>query len=671
MSNNNSSVKTITVAAGQTLTITSLSQVPQALVNNGVVIVAGSGTLAFGSIVNNGSLTLQTGTITASSVTNAGILNNQAWQTEPAFGTLTNTGTLLGNTIAVANGATIAGTFSDWLDINGGTSTIAASTVISNPDARINLNGGSLTLGNTWTNGEYTLKVYGGTLTLAAGGNLELESNSATIIRQTGSVYIVGNNTNAGDAILGSTAATTTLAIAGQGTATLNPADTNLTVIAYVNSTLNLGGATNLTILCDQTTNGYPSRENDDTIKGATASFNGTTLNNWGGNDVLDLTDLTYARLGAVQVSASNGYSKVTVSDGTHTANIQVQGTLDAGNLALTSDGHGGTLITEQARTTGTVTVAAGQTLVIASESQIPGTLINYGSVKVTGPVLTFGTIVNHGTFATAGGNDLFASSVTNDGLLNEYATSLSVSGTVTSTGTVLLPGSGLTIANGGNFSGILSEYYGTAGGVTFTGGNSVISAIPTAGNMSPGLGLTGGMLTVNSSVVSNSLSTSAGTINVTAGTHWKLSYWPDHFPGPVSGAGTIELGNSGTLTLNPQVSQITLQLDAATVVNLNGAGKMSFISDAAKDDTFIGTTASFNGDSFTGFGNGNRLDFTDLAFATVKPITVTASGSASLITVNDGAHSALFTLQDSTTSTGLAMTGDGHGGTVLSFLNA
>ena len=80
-------------------------------------------------------------------------------------------------------------------------------------------------------------------------------------------------------------------------------------------------------------------------------SFTGTVAG-FGGQDQIDLGDIAYSDVTTTLdywMNADNSGGTLTVSDGTHTANLGLLGQYAASSFAMTSDGHGGTLITEAA----------------------------------------------------------------------------------------------------------------------------------------------------------------------------------------------------------------------------------------------------------------------------------------------------------------------------------
>jgi hypothetical protein len=80
----------------------------------------------------------------------------------------------------------------------------------------------------------------------------------------------------------------------------------------------------------------------------ASARFRGIVVG-FGGQDAIDLADIGFSgttTLGYSPNNASTG-GTLTVSDGTHTANIVLIGSYMASSFAKSSDGHTGTLITD------------------------------------------------------------------------------------------------------------------------------------------------------------------------------------------------------------------------------------------------------------------------------------------------------------------------------------
>jgi hypothetical protein len=77
-------------------------------------------------------------------------------------------------------------------------------------------------------------------------------------------------------------------------------------------------------------------------------SFTGTVAG-FGGGDEIDLEDITFGANTTLAYAANSGNSggTLTVSDGSHVANIALLGQYLASNFVTASDGNGGTLITD------------------------------------------------------------------------------------------------------------------------------------------------------------------------------------------------------------------------------------------------------------------------------------------------------------------------------------
>jgi hypothetical protein len=165
--------------------------------------------------------------------------------------------------------------------------------------------------------------------------------------------------------VIGTATAQTTFELTNGGSATLNAADTYLTVqldAATVLTTGKLGFITvnggnggdtitasggNQTLIggTGDVLNGYSG--GGDTFTGASAALNGDTIGKWATGDVIDLTDMNSATLMALSFATSKTAGTLTVSDGTHTAALNFSTTsLALHNFTVAgSDGHGGTLI--------------------------------------------------------------------------------------------------------------------------------------------------------------------------------------------------------------------------------------------------------------------------------------------------------------------------------------
>jgi hypothetical protein len=73
-------------------------------------------------------------------------------------------------------------------------------------------------------------------------------------------------------------------------------------------------------------------------------SFAGTVAG-MAGSDTLDLADINFATIGAPSFSGTSTAGVLTVTDGSHTANIALLGSYIASTFTVSSDGHGGTFV--------------------------------------------------------------------------------------------------------------------------------------------------------------------------------------------------------------------------------------------------------------------------------------------------------------------------------------
>jgi hypothetical protein len=77
------------------------------------------------------------------------------------------------------------------------------------------------------------------------------------------------------------------------------------------------------------------------------ADFSGT-VSGMLGQETLDLRDINFSQIQKPILSADETSGILSVSDGTHTANIQLLGNYIAAAFATASDGHGGTFVETQ-----------------------------------------------------------------------------------------------------------------------------------------------------------------------------------------------------------------------------------------------------------------------------------------------------------------------------------
>ena len=178
-----------------------------------------------------------------------------------------------------------------------------------------------------------------------------------------GTAFINSTAAFAGALVNGTASGTTTLKLTNGGSATLNASDSHLIVdlTAATNLTLSqmsfitaVGSTGNDTITAlaqgqtltggggTDTLNGFSGF--GDVFSDTSAHLNTTTIGNFGGSDLIDLTDMNSA---TIQPLAYNTTTKtLTVTDGTHTSNIKFIGSYTLSSFQIDgSDGHTGSLI--------------------------------------------------------------------------------------------------------------------------------------------------------------------------------------------------------------------------------------------------------------------------------------------------------------------------------------
>ncbi len=82
-----------------------------------------------------------------------------------------------------------------------------------------------------------------------------------------------------------------------------------------------------------------------DEFQGVSANLAGAHISNWSATDSLDITDMAPGSAGLVSVQTSN-LDTLTISDGSHSSSVGLTGSFTNSAFHLSSDGHGGTLLT-------------------------------------------------------------------------------------------------------------------------------------------------------------------------------------------------------------------------------------------------------------------------------------------------------------------------------------
>ncbi|MFL5284940.1 MAG: hypothetical protein ACJ8AW_29210 [Rhodopila sp.] len=82
----------------------------------------------------------------------------------------------------------------------------------------------------------------------------------------------------------------------------------------------------------------------NDTFQGTAANLDGDLIQLFGGNDVIDVTDLNFASA-TLAYSGTQAAGTLSLTDGVHSAHIGLTGDFNQSAFHLASDLHGGTNI--------------------------------------------------------------------------------------------------------------------------------------------------------------------------------------------------------------------------------------------------------------------------------------------------------------------------------------
>ena len=80
-------------------------------------------------------------------------------------------------------------------------------------------------------------------------------------------------------------------------------------------------------------------------VKVAAAGLNGDTIMHFGGNDLIDLTNINSTLVSSLGYSGNSTSGILTISDGTHSAAIDMIGNYSLASFGYITDSNGGTLI--------------------------------------------------------------------------------------------------------------------------------------------------------------------------------------------------------------------------------------------------------------------------------------------------------------------------------------
>jgi large repetitive protein len=244
------------------------------------------------------------------------------------LGTISNTGTIaVSNIVVGAGGATLAGsgsfTFSDsTANTVTGTGTSTTMTNQNTISGAGTIGGDGLLLTNQGVidaTGTNPLIIDTGASAVTNSGTLEATNN--------GELFVASNVTNTGHLIANNGTDIFAGAVSGTGTATVQGA-----------GSIEFGSTTTSNITFAAGADGTVTFDAASTLTGK-LSVTGFTL-----GDTIDLADINFSG-GGPTLAFSKGV--LTVSDGTHTAKLNMVGNFTLASFHAAPDGSGGTLITD------------------------------------------------------------------------------------------------------------------------------------------------------------------------------------------------------------------------------------------------------------------------------------------------------------------------------------
>jgi hypothetical protein len=585
--------------------------------------ILGSNTSITGaSLVNAGTLTIQDGASLANQVDNTGVIDIQSG--ELTIGTLTGGGSLIlhGDTLNINGGGdtsiAISGT-SGTLDITGGllTATIASWTGLANLDIE-----GSATLAIQDSSAVLTADVFiseASTLSLASGTELTLSGSLTFGNANGGFVDGAGTLTTAGATTIDGSPNLVKIRLGdgitwvnegtvldgGIGTAggatVINAAGANFDFIGDLGSFQGGSGAD------------FMNAGNLEKVAGTGISAVGMAVSNTGEVE---------AAAGTLQLQSlvSNAGILLATNGATLDLSLGTLTNLSGGNLTGgVYEADAGSVI--ELANNDAITTDSATIVLDGAGSEIQALDTGTGTQRTLDRSLA--NIAMGGSLALLDGRDFTATA--NGGAFSDGGV-LNLGG-VTFTATTLTIAAGGLLEGSGNVSGAVID----AGSVAVSGGMlSFFGTLTNSGTMD----VTGGTL----SLVGNT--TNNGTIDVASGVASSMF--------GITGAGTLEVGATGTLTLENGA------LGGQIVDFLAGAGTVD-----------LDHPLSFFG-AIVGFGGADQIDLT-------KPTGFAETGynySDGVLTIVDGSSTVASLHFEGSYSTGsFALSSDGHSGVLLTFV--
>ncbi|TAE80235.1 MAG: hypothetical protein EAY81_10635, partial [Bacteroidetes bacterium] len=545
----------------------------------------------------------------ANTVTLTNITTGTGGITKTGSGTLTLAGlhTYTGSTTISAGTLQLSGSGNNYPSSSA--LSLAAST-------NFDLNGLSTTIGSLAGLGGTVTSTATGTLTLTAGGDNTstsfagiIQNGTATSVALTkegsGTLILTGQSTNTGNTIVnagtlrlnrtGGTTIPVTQSVNVNNTATLQVSSNQslVNVVLASGTTLTVDGSTTLTITGTLTVNTGATISGS----GSIAYSGGAIIYNGSGNLTAGVEWPTSSVPGSVTINS--GATVTLGSTRTTTTTLTVDGTLNASTFSITGTGTvniNGTFITSNLDGfTGTGASFTGATPTLG-----PSSIIEYAASSGTQIITTSPSYVN---LTISGGGTKTA------------ASSLSISGTLTISGTAMLDAGNSTIG-------------GTGTNLTMTGSSTL-----KLGGTGTRPSMTGTYTLANTSTIE---------FTNTAGTQQDIRLAPTYGNVNISGTNVGLSSASSVLTLQSG-STFTVKNGATfNVINTNG---FSGANNTAIDNTnspiiTLETNSTLNYSGSSSQTISTRADYKKLTFSggNIKTLTssITVDEDINLATAND-----------------------------------
>jgi hypothetical protein len=628
VSTNSGSVLNLQVGANNTLSLTSftgLGVYGTQIINNGSINLTAAGGYEAGLSLNASTTLSGAGTLTLSSTTGGAAVLGDALNSSV---TLTNASNIVGggdiggvnNYLVFSNSGTVnanasgqtlalytaagAATNTGLMAASNGGTLELYSTVINNAGGNITANNGStVTLVDATING--------GTLNSSGSGTLQTPYGSSAALNgvtlSTGTDYI--NNADATLSVSGTITNNGTIQInanGGAGSTLLLTGNTTLTggtvSLSYNNTLYNDASIGTNTAGLTLTNSSTSTIQGAGNISGVALSNNGTVNANSAGFTLILASATTNTGLleatngGTLQLSSAinNAGGNITANGGT----VDVSTTITGGTLNAL---NGGILqiVADSGATLNGVTISAGTTFITSNDSSlsVSGTITNNGVILLNGAAGGGNSILDLNANTTLSGGTLTMTEVTNSG----FAAIIqgAVAG-LTLTNSGVIQGAGV-IGNGGSFtlsnSGTVNA---NSSGQTLTLNPNSLGGVTNTGLLEATNGGTlqistvvnnaGGNITANGGAVLSNSTIQGGTLNtMNGGTMGTNPGGVSTLDGSTHGALTISAGSTYS---NGNASYV---VTLGTITN-NGTIQLTAAGNNSIFDLSANTTLNGNG---------------------------------------------------------------------------